>query len=86
MGKPADDPIAAAEAWRAKRPKKHWKACWMCTIPQRATLAALRQREWTVAELIDYLVEECGYAPDVATRNRVQHHFQEKHHETRLAS
>jgi hypothetical protein len=86
MGKPADDPIAAAEAWRSKRKKPHWKLCWACTIPQSETLTTLRARGWTVAELLDYLVEQCGYSRDVATRNRVQHHFQEKHPERRLAS
>lgn len=86
MAKATADPIAAAEAWRSKRKRTHWKPCWACGIPQAATLTVLRKRGWTATEIVDYLVEQCGYTPEDATRNKIGHHFRERHPETRLAS
>lgn len=52
--------------------------CWTCGIPEAAEIAsAVTTGGVTSAAILAWLREEKGYAPEAATRHRVEHHVRE---------
>jgi hypothetical protein len=83
VGKADKDVIGDAEKWRSLRPRRGSKVCWGCSIPQAEIINELRRRGWGPTDVQDYLIEKHGYAITDATRNRIHHHFNQRHHEVK---
>ncbi len=66
--------------------KRTGPPCWLCSIPQREEIDAQRRERGSgcgTMRVMDWLAspEGGGYAREMATKNRIQHHFDNRHHE-----
>ena len=67
-GKPTLDEFAAANP----RPRTGY-AAWVESIPEWPDVKAGWEKGYTQAQIRNWLIEACGYSPDVATRTRLAH-------------
>lgn len=63
------------DAIAAEERRKSGPPCWLCGIPERAWAEKAR-REGTPLSVIQRTLVRAGYPPDVATRSRVESHFE----------
>lgn len=56
--------------------------CWACSIPEAEEINQGRRSGTAISVIRDWLVQRQGYSEDVATLNKLTHHFSNnRHHE-----
>jgi hypothetical protein len=56
--------------------------CKLCSLPERAEFDQARRDGVPGTVVRRWLIEACGYMEEQVTRNGVEQHFQQKHHES----
>lgn len=72
--------MALAE-YAKQNPTHRGSPCWVCSLPEVAEINACKlEQTATTTQMIAWLTQEKGYAPEDARVARFNHHFQAGHH------
>lgn len=56
--------------------------CFLCTMKEREEIDEAKRHGASNRMIRDWLIDECGFAPDVMTQNKVDKHMTNRHYET----